>query len=373
MSIPAQQPDAVTPADKLQQIADGIGVSPNTVLRVLRGQNKEVWPSAIRRADAIREMAKELGYLPNASARAMRRGSYNSVALLLSADRGRSYIPDDLFNAVHDALAERDLRLTIAKATDDQLSDRRKLPSLVRDLSCDGLLINYTDHIPSGMAELIERYKLPATWINSRQEADCVYYDDFGGSMRAVEHLVSLGHRRIEYLDFTAIEREPRRPHYSRADRYAGYVQAMKAAKLVPTTRERHAGTSVTERLAATRSLLSSPDRPSAIICYDAPDRVLYAAALEGLSVPRDVSLMTFASRLPREHARGYGEAFIGRNVTSIRVPAERAGAEAVSMLLKKIASPGRPLQSTVVPLELEAGDTTGPASSSDSASSAPG
>ncbi len=40
--------------DKLNQIAMKAGVSRNTVLRVLRGQNKEVWPSSIRRAEQIR-------------------------------------------------------------------------------------------------------------------------------------------------------------------------------------------------------------------------------------------------------------------------------------------------------------------------------
>jgi DNA-binding LacI/PurR family transcriptional regulator len=56
----------------LERIAMETGVSPNTVRRVLRGENKEVWPGAVRRGAAIRAAARRLGFLPNGSARAMR-------------------------------------------------------------------------------------------------------------------------------------------------------------------------------------------------------------------------------------------------------------------------------------------------------------
>src|SRR5712671_436551 len=137
--------------DKLKQIAATIGVSPNTVLRVLRGENKEVWPSAARRATEIRQLAQKLGYLPNGSARAIRQQRFNCVGLLLSADRGRSHLPDGLFNRAHDALADRGYRLVVSKLADEKLRSEAFVPLLLRELSCDGLLINYTDHIPAEM------------------------------------------------------------------------------------------------------------------------------------------------------------------------------------------------------------------------------
>ena len=347
--------------DKLKQIATKAGVSTNTVLRVLRGENKEVWPSAIRRAEEIRGLAQRMGYLPNGSARAIRRGSFNCVSLVLSTDLGRSYLPPELFNAIHDSLGDQGIRLIVSKLTDERLTDRSAVPSILRDWACDGLLINYTDHIPPEMVELLDQYRIPSVLINSSQEHDCVYYDDFGGAMAATQHLIGLGHRRITYLDFTTPEPTDR-THYSRVDRYEGYAQAMRSAGLSPTARDEFAGTPTSDRLPVTQNLLKRPDRPTAILSYDAGPRVMYAASVVGLRVPEDLSIVSFIDRPPTAEGVIRGENFIGRIITAMRVPSEQAGRKAVAMLLQKIAKPGQALPPHVVPLELEVGDTSGPA-----------
>jgi DNA-binding LacI/PurR family transcriptional regulator len=347
--------------DKLQKIALKVGVSPNTVLRVLRGENKEVWPSAIRRATEIRRVAQELAYIPNGSARAMRRGRFNCVALLLSANRGRSHLPDDLFNQIHDALHEQGMRLIVSKLPDEQLTNKDVVPAILRELSCDGLLINYTDHIPGEMTQLIGQYQIPSIWVNCRQDSDCVYYDDFGGAMAATQHLLALGHRRIVHLDFATWD-EPRMTHYSRMHRYEGYVQAMRLAGVAPVPRDKFAGVPPTQRLEATRAMLTSPDRPTAVIAYDSGERVLYAAALAGLRVPEDLSVMTYAPHSRRGDRVTQGETFFGRVLTSMLVPSEYAGQKAVSLLLERIAEPKRQLPPCVVPLTLDPGETCGPA-----------
>ncbi len=347
--------------DKLKQIATEVGVSTNTVLRVLRGENKEVWPSAIRRAGEIRALASQLGYLPNGSARAIRRGRFNCVSLVLSTSEGRSYLPPDLFNEIHDSLAEQNTRLIVSKLTDARLTDRDAVPSILRDWSCDGLLINYTDHIPPAMVELLERYSIPSIWLNSRQSGDCVYYDDFGGAMAATQHLIKLGHRRIDYVDFITIE-SPRRTHYSRIDRYEGYKQAMKLAGLLPTDRSRYADVPTSDRLNATRALLKQENRPTAVISYDSGERFLYAASLVGMEVGKDVSFITFEPKPPAAATYARGESYFGRAIGTMRIPAEIAGRRAVEMLQQKIEEPDRKLPACVVPLELIPGDTCGPA-----------
>jgi LacI family transcriptional regulator len=346
--------------DKLKQIADQVGVSSTTVLRVLRGDNKEVWPSAIRRAEEIRSLAMQMGYLPNGSARATRRGRSNAVALLLSTIQGRSYLPSELFNEIHDTLDANGMRLVVSKLSDEQLTDRQMLPSILREWSCDGLLINYTDHIPQRMIDLLGGYSIPSIWVNSRQAADCVYYDDFGGGMAITRHLLEQGHRRIVYLDFV-VHPGVDQTHYSRIDRHAGYVQAMQLAGLQAHSLEKFTGVSVAQRLEATIALLKSPDRPTAVISYDAGERLLYAASLAGLRVPQDLSIATYINKPALHGTAPVGELYIGRSLTAIRVPAEKAGNQAVEMILKKIKQPKLKLQPHVVALDLEVGDTTGP------------
>jgi LacI family transcriptional regulator len=345
--------------DKLEQIAEQVGVSANTVLRVLRGENKEVWPSAIRRAQQIRGLARQMGYMPNASARAMRRGRFNCVALLLSTDEGKSALPHGLLDSIHDALAERGIRLIVSKLPDAQLTSEDVVPSILREWSCDGLLINYTDRVPRQMPQLIERYHIPSIWINRRQETDCVYYDDVGGARVACDYLIRLGHRRITYLDFVhSVEGI----HYSRRDRYLGYKEAMRTAGLEATAPGRYAGALVSQRLGMIVDLLRRDGRPTALLSYDAGERLLLAASQAGICVPEQVSLMSFGMNHAPTHTEAMGEAYIGRSVGIARVPSEKAGRAAVSMLLEKIARPQIKLSPTVVPLELEPGDTCGPA-----------
>ncbi|HAU37322.1 MAG TPA: hypothetical protein DCX07_06345 [Phycisphaerales bacterium] len=350
---------------KLERIAAEAGISPNTVLRVLRGQNKEVWPSAVRRAAEIRKIAMKFGYLPNASARSMRRGSFNCVALLLSTDRGRSYLPDELFNGIHDALNERAIRLVVSKLGDEQLTSIQVMPAILREWSCDGLLINYTDRVPTQMIRLIEKYQIPSIWVNRKLESDCICYDDFGGSAAATQHLLKLGHRKIAYLDFVA-KAQWDVAHYSRTDRYEGYAHAMRQAGLTPTPRERFAGVESEDRLNTTTALLKQNDRPTAILSYDAGTRVLLAAAMAGLEVPRDLSLLSFSLQHDGAADRR-GEMFIGLSIGAMGLPAEKAGHRAVQMLLRKVAAPEKDFPACVLPLEFHAGDTCGPAATEES------
>jgi len=345
--------------DKLTQIARTAGVSPNTVLRILRGENKEVWPSTIRRAEQIRSLARKMAYMPNSSARAMRRGRFDCVALLLSSDQGRSYLPNELFNGIHDALAEAGLRLVVSKLPDAKLTSEDVLPSILQEWSCDGLLINYTDRVPPKMDQLVQRYRLPAIWINRVRESDCVSYDDFGGAVEATKYLISLGHRRITYLDFVAGNGD--RVHYSRRARYEGYAQAMREAGLEPTPRGKYAGVAPGSRLQAVQKLLESRNRPTAILSYDAGDRLLFAATLAGLKVPDDVSLLSFGIQHAYTPAKASGEEYLGRSVGLVHLPAARAGREAVNLLRRKIESPGTKLPPVTIPLELEPADTCGP------------
>jgi LacI family transcriptional regulator len=244
------------------------------------------------------------------------------------------------------------IRLIVSKLSDEKLTSQQLLPAILREFACDGLLINYTDHIPKEMIAMIQRYRIPSIWINSRQAADCVYYDDFGGAMAATQRLISLGHRRIAYLDFTDHEGA----HYSRIDRHQGYLQAMRSAGIEAFDRERLVGVPVTDRLDCVCELLSKPDRPTAILTYDAGERVLYAASLAKLRVPEDLSVIAFTNEPKHEPSRGEG--FFGRNLTRLRVPADQAGHKAVEMLFQKIANPKQKLPAAVVPLVLESGET---------------
>jgi DNA-binding LacI/PurR family transcriptional regulator len=339
----------------MDHLARRVGVSQPTVSHVLNGRAEQLRISRATQ-ERIRKAARELGYRPNAAARSMARGRFGNVALLLSTDRGRSNLPGKLLDGIHDALAERDLHLTVVKLPDEKLTDAGFVPRILREWSCDGLLINYTDRIPAKMIELIKQSRHPAVWVNTKGEHDCVHPDDFGLGRKVAEHLIRLGHRRIAYVDFTVGRCEMDTVHYSRRDREAGHFAALREAGLTLRIIQDDEPIWLGDRACELcREVLSAPDAATAFTGYS-PDHlgiVLFEAELAGRRVPEDLSLV------------GVGDSVCmagGRRITTLPVPEREVGRAAVEMLVEKLAAPLEPLPSRAIPAarELE-GETCGP------------
>lgn len=333
----------------LEEIAAAAGVSRNTVSRALNGKTKEIWPSTVRRANRIRRIAARMGYRPNSAARAMGRGRFGCAALLLSTEPGRSTLPGRLLDGVHNALAGHDMSLALAKMPDEALTDEAFVPKVLRELMADGLLINYNREVPAKMIELIDDQGIPAIWINSKREKDCVHPDDLGAGQAATEHLLSLGHRHIAYVSFSPVG-SPK--HYSEADRQAGYEAAMARAGLKPRLIQPGAGEEPGDRLAWARRWLAGPDRPTGIVAYAHGPLVKYAASTLGLRAPDDLSVLSFAEQQ---------EVGLGEPDTTMVIPAAAMGKTAVEMLVERLRAPSEGLEPRVLPIALVNGRTTGP------------
>lgn len=335
-------------------IARQLGISQRTVSAALAGTGRV----SEKRRSQVLQAAQRLGYRLNSAARAQRMQRFDAVGLLLSTEEGRSYLPQGLFNGIHDALHDAGKHLAIAKLPDAELVQQGIFPRILQQWCCDGLLVNYTDRLPEGMTARLRAEAVPSIWMNRKQPTDAVYYDDFGGAEQATEHLLSLGHRRILYLDFVGAQPMDG-VHYSRVDRRAGYEAAMRQAGRQALFSDSLIGTPSRDRLDALVALLSRPDRPTAILTYDAAHRVLYAAALVGLRVPADLSLMTFGDEAFGTSAQ-HGEMYLGRSIAQMGLPTAEVGRQAVALLQQKIDEPQRVLNSRVLPLVLQAGDSCG-------------
>lgn len=333
----------------LDEIARETGVSPRTVSNVLNGRNKETWPCAIKRADEIRAVAHRLGYLPNAAAVATATGRFDSVALLLSTNGYLSNLPPGLLAGIHDELAAHDLNLTLVRLPDEKLIASGVTPKILRQWMADGLLIDYNYHIPAELTRMIAEHRLPAVWINSQHPSDCVYPDDFAAGMRAAQYLLELGHTRIGYIDFSHREND-QEEHYSARDRKAGYEATLQAAGY-PACFLGDFHIPDAERLALLKTHLIGPHRLTALIGYGGYEiqRVLLTALRLGLSVPEDLSLVTFD--LP---AHTVGEI----EFTTLLVPEPEVGIAAVQMLRKKIAIAEQALPNQVIPFGFAPGAT---------------
>lgn len=336
----------------ISDIAKEAGVSDMTVSNVLGNRGR--FAEGTRRR--VLDIASQLGYRPNASARAVRHGRFGCAALVLStAEQGRSVLPDGMLLGITETLEAHEMHLSVACLPDVQLTDERFLPKLLREWLSDGLLINYNRRVPGRMLELMQRYRIPAVWLNRKGERNCAYPDDFGAGRRAAEMLLELGHRRLAYVGFTSV-REDEEPHYSVVDRPAGFVEAMREAGLpeprvidAPQLRREKAG----QRTDLLADLFRKADRPTGIVAYSTTDafNIVRAAERLGLSIPRDLSLVLFGGPAP----------YTGQQTDALNVPTKQVGAAAVEMLLYRIEHPTETIASQAIAFDYRPGTTTAP------------
>lgn len=270
----------------IYDIARRTGVSSATVARVLKGGAIPAWKSAAQRAAQIRQVAEEMGYRPNLRARALATGRSQCVGLLY--ERTTVYVDAmSLLSHVAEACQRRDYDLMLIPAVGEADQWVRR----VHEHRVDGCLVTFP--MPHSLDVLIRERRVPLVLMNIQTdlEATQVLVDDRDGARQAVEHLVSLGHRRIGY--FNRPKEAVSYAHYSMSSRKAGYREAMVAAGLGSCIREYE---QTVDDFASMFAGTPASDRPSALLCYVDAEAQMVASELwqRGLNVPADLSLVGF-------------------------------------------------------------------------------
>jgi DNA-binding LacI/PurR family transcriptional regulator len=175
-----------------------------------------------------------------------------------------------------------------------------------------------------------------------------VSFDNYAASVAVVDHLASLGHRRIVLVC-------GRTDVNDRAlARRKGFEDRMKALRLPFSPDDiRECEFDFTEGRKAVRAFLDRSSPPTAI--FSANDIVAVGALYEcqrlGLRVPEDISIVGFDD-LPLAQ-------YVFPQLTSVRVPAADMGNQAVEMLLELIG--GKTVRSRALPTEIIARGTVAP------------
>lgn len=262
----------------LQDIADSCGLSKSMVAKVIR--NPEGCKATVRTRELVAEAAKKLDYRPNFAAKALSLNRTFTVGVLFPGI-------DSFYNELGiqiDATLEKH-GYTSLFAYWDGIRDSRqaflRAFERMRLRGVDGVITcQYDESIADSEIPLV-------TYGNERRLMDCVYPDKRDCAIRAIHYLVERGHRKIGFIGFFE------------DIRYDRIVEELKKLEL-----EVHPGRFVDirthfqyqEGYEAMKKILSSPDRPEAIITHS--DHVaigaLRAADESGVRVPDDLSLLSY-------------------------------------------------------------------------------
>ncbi|GAA3622849.1 LacI family DNA-binding transcriptional regulator [Microbacterium awajiense] len=316
----AEEPAAmVRPRATVREVADRTGLSIATVSRVLNGNARVAAPTRERVLEALIDLGSAAPF-----ARAGLRAGDAPIFVRCP------YELTDYFGlivtAVAEELAARDRPMVLDAGESSQ--QRHPLGNLPLRVDCAGAILILPPEDTSELTQL-RRHGFPFVIVDPRTppptDSVVVSAAHLRGAQRLTEHLLELGHRRIGLLagpDEWLASRE----------RLSGHVAALgQAGMLQDPQLTQSIRPTIDEGRAAASRLLSQPEPPTALVCFN--DKVAVGALLSaqdaGLSVPEDLSIVGFddseISRVTRP------------DITTVRQPLGELGRAGVAHLMRLI------------------------------------
>lgn len=329
---------------RIEDVARKAGVSPKTVSRVLN--NEPNVRDEMRQR--ILEAVEALGYRPNPSARSLASNRSFLVALLY--DNPSAYYMMEIQEGVLAACDAHKYSMMVRPLISGAADFVERVDTLISQFRPDGLVLTppITDH--EGLLERLRARGTPYASVSPKDHAVGIgaTLDERSASRDMVLHLASLGHRRIAHITGHPA-------HGASGWRLRGYRDGLKLAKLPFDPDLVIEGRfSFESGVDGARQLLVLKQRPTAVFAAndDTAAGVMWAAAEQGLAVPRDVSVC------------GFDDTPLSRQVwpalTTVRQPSQAMGRIAALQLLRTIRS-GETGDMVSVPFELRLRQSTGP------------
>jgi LacI family transcriptional regulator len=215
---------AAPPANvTIKDVARLSGVSSMTVSRVINGSER-VSPETRQR---VERAIAELGYVPSRLARGLIRQKTGTLALIVP-DVANPFFTL-IVRGAEDVARRAGYRMILADSRADLTIERDVIEEMLAH-RVDGIMIAPVSDRSKGHLQRLARYGVEFVLIDrtvSGIESDVVTGDNVGGARRLVEHLISLGHRRIGFITESDDVSTAR-------DRRQAYEAALAAAGLPP-------------------------------------------------------------------------------------------------------------------------------------------
>ncbi|WP_030809772.1 LacI family DNA-binding transcriptional regulator [Streptomyces sp. NRRL F-2799] len=322
----------------MADVARSAGVSVATVSHVLNG-TRPVLPHT---RQAVLDAVEALGYTPNSLARSLVTSRTRSIGLAVSAISNPYFT--EILQGVEAAALAAGYSLLIADPHDDP-EHELKVVQLLHGRRVDGMIVAPSAE-PGGLVAYLRRQAVPTVLLDrvlgptgpGQGPFDQVCAENSGPMSELVTHLASLGHRRIGLVAGL--------PGLSTtSERIAGYRQGLAAAGLDADDELVVSGSSEsTGAERATAALLALPGAPTALVTANNAMTIgaLRALRERGLSVPGDIALACFDDF-------AWADLFAPR-LTAIAQPSREMGAQAVQVLLDRLAAPDREARTVRLP-----------------------
>lgn len=286
--------------------------------------------------------AHEMGYVPNQAARQLRRRRSDTIGYILPADAPRFSDPffAEFIAGLGDEAVDHGYDLLVSTAPPGSPTERQAYERWTHGRKVDGLILNRM-HLQDWRVQYLAQVQFP--FVTLERSLDSYDYPSVEVNGRLwfrvlIDHLASLGHRRIAYIGAS--------PDLKiQADRFSGYQDGLQAHGLaLDATLVRHGDLTAEGGYLAGQVLLNLPEPPSAIACVDDTTAigVLHAASERGWVVGQNLAVAGFDGIEGFEHTQP--------PLTTINQPVYQIARRLVQMLAAQIT--GEPLADKNVMIE---------------------
>lgn len=316
-------------------MAERLKVSPSTISRALQNH-----PSIGKKMTAeVHKTAKQLGYYPNSVASNLRRNKTNLIGVIIP--RIDRYFQSSAIAGIEEVASKAGYYVIIFQSNNSYQREKENARMLLASqadgiIACLAMETNHYDHLA-----MFKENNIPLVFFDricNEIDTHKVIIDDFGASMKATEHLLSIGCRRIAHIagnQHMAIFR----------DRLKGYRESLFKnnmqinEQLICYTED----LSIAEGQKATAMFLKMKDRPDGIFCANDTSAISAIQTIKkaGLSVPEDVAVIGF-SNTPQS-------LIIEPTLTTVDDHAFEMGQAAARLLIRQIEKSGEDMATETI------------------------
>jgi LacI family transcriptional regulator len=328
-----------------KDVALRAGVSRSTVSYVLNDQIELKVPISEETRQRVLQAIEELGYEPDVRAQSLRGGNTKTVAVIIPVIQNPFFW--QTLSGISDALQEAGYSLHLLPNPQDPEQGANIVRELSRQRADGFILLAAVKYMLPALSDYLRKSGQAIVEITATEaEFDQVIHAYSSGTLELMNHLLSLGHRRIGFIYGVTKEVQG-------LDRLQVYRQVLQEVGLA--SYEVHCGDQLKDAYEAAYQLLSLADRPTALLVINdmLAIAVMRAAHELGLAIPDDLSLAGFDDIS--------FSSYLVPSLTTVSGKAEESGRDAVRLLLNRFEEADIPRQLTRTGEQLIVRESTGP------------
>lgn len=304
----------------IRDVARHAGVSPMTVSRVINSETNVREETRAKVAKSI----KNLRYSPNLAARSLASADTVHIGFLY-ANSTASYLSELLLGSLEQSSLSG-CQLVLERC-DDLETERKSIQRMVAG-GVDGVILPAPLCDSEDALKTVVLAKIPAVLVTAGRPApyfSAVSVNDFEAAREMTRHLLSLGHKRIAFINGHP-------GHSASAERFRGFMEGMTEAGLeVGADQVAQGFFTYRSGLKAAERLLTNGFSPTAIFASndEMAAATMFVAHRKDLDVPAHLSVAGFDDTPLAT--------MIWPELTTVRRPISEMAREAVRLLIEQV------------------------------------